>query len=191
MVSRDLNRCLTPDDVRRARTYRLRSARARREGYNGAAQQTRTVGGQPNAAAACRLSSRARPALAKLAAGPATLQIREATFLPECADAFPGQDRHEGTGPVPPQRGRYNQGIGAVHGNRRARSSLATTGRTSTNRPEKCRILRIPALCRLVKTPLLYYRTPNCYRAPVRSAKARRLPRAARRIGRRRNLRGR
>src|SRR5258708_23346411 len=105
------------------------------------------------------------------------LQIRAGIFLPECANAFPGQDRSAGRESVLPRRDRYNQGIEHVHSNRMARSYLATTGRMSRSRPEKYRILAILASACLVNAPRHYYRTlrdgegpspnstRNCFRA--------------------------
>src|SRR5882672_11209836 len=87
------------------------------------------------------------------------LQIRAAIFLPECANAFPGQDRSAGRESVLPHRDRYNQEIERVHSNRMARSCLATTGRTSRSRPEKYRILAILASTCLANTPRHDYLT--------------------------------
>jgi hypothetical protein len=167
MVTRDLN-CFTEEEVRGARKYRFGIERALPEGCNDVARQNDIKAGRASAEAAGRQSSRARQVSATPVAAPARLQTHAATFLLECAGAFPGQDRSAGRGSVPLQRGRYNQEIGLVHPNRAARSRLATTGRTSRSRPEKCRILAIPAWCCLVDTPPHYYRTLS----PLSSARS-------------------
>lgn len=158
MVTRDLN-WLTEEEVRGARKYRFRIERALRGGCNDGARQNDRKAGRASAEAAGRQSTRARQVLATPVAAPAMLQTRAATFLPECAYAFPGQDRRAGRESVPLQRNRYNQESKAVHRNRTARSWLATTGKTSRNRPEECRILAIPASSSLVDIPRHYYRT--------------------------------